>query len=217
MTEPSPPISPPPSTPSSRRRMALMLGRAIALAALVTLGGILPAEYNRDPLGLGRLTGISALWAPEELHLDAASQQMASASLQTGPLQSLEVEIPLGPGGDPAGKDQLEYKVRLPKGGAILYRWEAVGARQADEFYAEFHGHTEGKGEAMTVAEYRKESEVANSGALTAPFAGIHGWYFLNTSEKPVTVRLKVVGFFTVIAPGAAGNEAAITGKLAPL
>lgn len=190
-----------------------LLGGSAALAGFITLAAILPAEYGRDPLGLGRLTGISALWAPEEVRLDPAAGQAPAASSQNGPIRTIEVDIPLGPGGDPAGGDQVEYKVWLPRGGAYLYSWSVDGARQPDDFYAEFHGHTPEQGGEMTVAEYRKQSETANSGALTAPFEGIHGWYFLNTSERPVTVRLRITGFFRVIPPGAPGNEAGIAAR----
>ena len=203
-----------PTQPMSARRMGWLLGGATGLAALIVLGAVLPAEFNRDPLGLGEATGIAALWAPDEVKVAPAAGQQAAASSQKGPIRTLEIAIPLGPGGDPAGKDQLEYKVRLPRGGAMLYSWQAEGAKVADEFYAEFHGHTVVKGGSMTDAEYRKESEVANSGALTAPFEGIHGWYFLNTSERPVTVRLKVTGFFEPIPPGAPGNEAGLTARI---
>ncbi|HOB14485.1 MAG TPA: hypothetical protein PK680_05825 [Novosphingobium sp.] len=200
--------------PMSARRMAWLLGGATALAALITLGAVLPAEFNRDPLGIGKATGIAALWAPDEVRIDPAAGQQPAASAQGGPIRTLEIAIPLGPGGDPAGKDQLEYKVRLPRGGAMLYSWQAEGAKVADDFYAEFHGHTLAEHGKMTVAEYRKVSETANSGALTAPFAGIHGWYFLNTSERPVTVHLKVTGFFDPVAPGAPGNEAGLTARV---
>lgn len=198
----------------SARRMAALLGGAAALAALIVVGAVLPAEFNRDPLGIGRATGIAALWAPDEVRIDPAAGQLPPASVQRGAIRTLEIEIPLGAGGDPAGKDQLEYKVRLPRGGAMLYSWQAEGAKAADEFYAEFHGHTLAEGDKMTVAEYRKESETAHSGALTAPFDGIHGWYFLNTSERPVKVRLKVTGFFEPVPPGAPGNEAGLTARL---
>lgn len=202
--------------PLSARKVRWLLGGSAALATLITLGAILPAEYNRDPLGIGRATGIAALWAPAEVKLDARAAQVPSATRQSGPIRTIEVTIPLGPGGDPAGRDQLEYKVWLPRGGAALYTWQAEGASQPDDFYAEFHGHTSARQGTMTVAEYRKESEIADSGALTAPFEGIHGWYFLNTSERPLTVRLRVTGFFHTIAPGDPGNEAGIIASEVP-
>lgn len=197
----------------SRRGAWALLAGSASLAGLITLGAIMPAEYGKDPLGLGGLTGISGLWAPQEEQLDPDALKSAPATSQSGPMRTIEVEIPLGPGGDPAGRDQVEYKVWLPKGGAFLYQWSAAGARQPDEFYAEFHGHTPAKDGSMTVAEYRKQSETAESGVLTAPFEGIHGWYFLNTSERPVTVRLRITGFFQVIPPGKPGNEAGIAAR----
>ena len=32
-------------------------------------------------------------------------------------------------------------------------------------------------------------------GSLVAPFAGEHGWYWLNISEKPVTIKLTFTGY----------------------
>ena len=36
------------------------------------------------------------------------------------------------------------------------------------------------------------------SGTLTAPFPGIHGWYWENTTDKEVTVTLKSAGFYNL-------------------
>lgn len=195
---------------TSRRGAALLLGTAFSAAALIVLGGVLPAEYNRDPLGLGHLTGIGALWSPEEVKLVSGASVTPPSRSQTRSIRTLEVEIPLGAGGDPGGGDQLEYKVGLRRGDTMLYDWRVDGASVPDDFYSEFHGHTLAQAGKMTVAEYRKESSVTDRGSLAAPFDGIHGWYFLNTSEKPVTVRLRVTGFFELIPPGQAGNEAGI-------
>ena len=44
---------------------------------------------------------------------------------------------------------------------------------------------------------YVEEQETAGgNGSLTAPFAGEHGWYWLNFNEFPVTVTLTVTGYF---------------------
>ena len=55
----------------------------------------------------------------------------------------------------------------------------------------------------------RPDRDGAN-GALTAPFDGIHGWYFQNQSGNPDIVRVKISGFYELIAPGETGNEAGI-------
>ena len=65
----------------------------------------------------------------------------------------------------------------------------------------------------MTVADYQKSQAQSASGSLTAPFEGIHGWYFENLSDDPAVVRLTIEGFFDIIPPGAPGNEFGIRPK----
>jgi hypothetical protein len=36
------------------------------------------------------------------------------------------------------------------------------------------------------------------SGTLMAPFSGIHGWFWENTGDRPVTVTLASAGFYTL-------------------
>jgi hypothetical protein len=34
-----------------------------------------------------------------------------------------------------------------------------------------------------------------DNGSLVAPFAGEHGWFWLNVSDTPVTITLTVTGY----------------------
>ena len=36
------------------------------------------------------------------------------------------------------------------------------------------------------------------SGTLTAPFPGIHGWYWENKPDQEVTVTLKTAGYYNI-------------------
>lgn len=63
------------------------------------------------------------------------------------------------------------------------------------------------------MAYYHKMSGTADNGTLIAPFEGRHGWFFQNSAEKPVKVRLRIAGFYTLIPPGEPGNEAGFRGK----
>jgi hypothetical protein len=92
--------------------------------------------------------------------------------------------LPLGPG------QSFEFKYRLDKGSGMVYAWTA-NARLKYEF------HGEPSDRALQVQSYEKSEGDFASGTLTASFAGIHGWYWENTSNAPVTISLTSAGFFT--------------------
>ena len=48
---------------------------------------------------------------------------------------------------------------------------------------------------------YKKAGGAAHHGSLAAPFDGIHGWYYENRTARPVTVRLKLSGYYELIPP----------------
>ena len=49
---------------------------------------------------------------------------------------------------------------------------------------------------AMRRAFEKKDGKEAASGTLTAPFSGIHGWYWDNPGDTEVTVTLSAAGFY---------------------
>ena len=104
------------------------------------------------------------------------------------------VDIPIrGNDGD------LEYKIGMKAGDAVVYSWEVMQTIMPEELYSEFHGHTEPVGGTGTLMYYRKATGTRDHGTLTAPFEGIHGWYLQNQSERPVVIRLRMAGFYTII------------------
>lgn len=204
-----------PRPPMPRSRLILALVGAAVLAVLIVLGAVLPAEFNRDPLGVGRLSGLSRLWAPDDQAVDPASGGAALAREYDVPFRTDVVEIPLGDFLAGADKSELEYKVRMKKDATLIYGWEVIGASDPRDFHFDQHGHTTpAPGQAMTVATYRQAFALKQQGALTAPFDGIHGWQFSNSSERPVTVRLRLAGFYELIPPGDPGNEAGVTANV---
>jgi len=206
-------MSAPATDPLMSRKGVLIatLGAALA-AALIVFAAILPAEFGADPTGLGRVTGLSRLWAPKEIEVAATE---GSAPLQRdypAGWRSDVIEIPLTSGDDLAERRyELEYKVSMKKGATLIYAWEVAGSDIAEEFYSEFHGHTlAAAGEEMTVVNYKKATGLRQQGALVAPFDGIHGWYLQNQALPPVVVRMRLAGFYELIPPGQPGNEAGI-------
>lgn len=203
-----------PTRPMRKGRLILATLGALALAALIVLGAILPAEFNRDPLGVGRLSGLSRLWAPQDQQVDV-SRGAARAREYDVAFRSDVVEIPLGDFLAGAEKSELEYKVRMKQDATLIYAWEVIGTSEPRDFHFDQHGHTTPTpGQPMAVATYRQAFGLRQQGALTAPFDGIQGWQFSNSSEKPVVVRLRLAGFYELIPAGQPGNEAGIVANV---
>jgi hypothetical protein len=194
------------------KRLLLATLGALAVAAVIICTAILPAEYNIDPFGVGKLSGLSRLWAPEQQKVDPNSGAVPRAREYERAFRTDTVEIPLT--GFLGGRfgSELEYKVKLDKDATLIYEWEIIGATDARDFHYDFHGHTTPKSptESMTVATYKQSFGVKQRGALTAPFTGIHGWQFSNSSDNPLVVRVKLSGFYDLIPSGEPGNEAGV-------
>lgn len=181
--------------PLSRRKLLQILLGSTLVAGLVVLGAILPAEFHRDPLGIGKATGLLGLSAPAEVQLDAKQIASGSAAAHFYPsaFRSDEVEIPIAAGGDVKRGDELEWKVRMKAGDTLVYSWSVEAPEE--EFYSDFHSQSDPAPEVQVVS-YKEGVGASSHGAMTAPFAGIHGWYLQNQSVKPVVVHLKLSGFY---------------------
>jgi hypothetical protein len=193
----------------SPKTLLMITGGGLVAGTLIVLGAILPAEYNMDPLGLGNLSGISRLWAPDEKTWKPTAGVEPAHTGETA-IQHNSFAIPLGASDWPEAA--LEYKFAMKPGQSYLYSWKVEPSPGSPPDLKpidfDFHGHTlNPDGQAMTVADYKKSKGLSDSGSLSAPFDGIHGWYFKNTNPDPVTVKLEVWGFYTLIPPGQPGNE----------
>lgn len=159
------------------RQSAAMLAVGLLLPLLACTPApqeeVVVAEPEAPPAAPGKLAEI---------------ESPGAANDQTGAFRNDTVEIPLAAKGDANGGDKIEYMVRMTTGQPLVYAWTAQGA---DDFWHEFHGHTE---EAVTF--YEKAEGAEHQGSLTAPFDGIHGWYFENRTANPVVVRVRLSGFY---------------------
>ena len=193
----------------SGKTLALITGGGLLLGALIVVGAVMPAEFNTDPLGIGKASGISRLWAPEEKDF-AGSGALATSS--DAPKQSHIVDIPLGAAD--WKEAAIEYKVAMKPGQSILYKWTATnldGSPATVPVETDQHGHDlPAEGQPQTVIDYRKARLLADQGSLTAPIDGIFGWYFRNHSPDPIMIRLEIEGFYTLVPPGQPGNEFSI-------
>ena len=168
---------------TSPKRIAAAAAAAFALAAVVLVTVVLPAEYGRDPIGTGKLLGLLDLY---EAKTDAAPLPAPPAGGTVKP-RTYKVDsstLALGPG------QAFEYKYRLDQGASMVYAW-STEAPIKFEFHGEPYDHT------LKVITYEKQQSDHASGSLTAPFAGIHGWYWDNPTDRALTITIHSAGFFT--------------------
>lgn len=192
----------------SRRRLAITTAVAFAVAALIFVVVVLPAEFGIDPTGFGRLSGLSRLAAtPVPAAPVAAATTTAGptspAHAYPAPYRSDTFDIPL------EFADELEFKVAMKAGGTFVYSWKAEGAAGPEALYVDFHSEVP-HSQPEKVEEYRQANEVAANGSLVAPFDGVHGWFLQNQGDDKIIVHLTISGFYDLIPPGEVGNSRGI-------
>ncbi|NHN37842.1 hypothetical protein G8764_11085 [Pseudomaricurvus alcaniphilus] len=172
------------------------LGKSMALAlsgaAVLLVTAVLPAEYGIDPLGTGKLMGLTQLGteaAAESVELVPAATPANATSAApvvalSNAFQSEQRSIVLEP------FDGIEMKALMTSGDHIVFNWSSDSP-----VYSDMHGERHNAGDEFT--SYWKEKQQSQAtGAFTAPFDGTHGWYWQNMGEEPITVKLVVSGTF---------------------
>jgi hypothetical protein len=167
-----------------KRRIAIATGSALAVAAVLLVTVVLPAEFGRDPLGTGQALGLLALYGAGADDDVAALPAAPATTVRPREYKIDASELEIGPG------QAFEYKYRLEKGAGMVYAWTATAPLKF-----EFHGEADDR--AIGVESYEKSSADYASGTLTAGFTGIHGWYWENTGDRKVTLTVSSAGFFT--------------------
>jgi len=183
-----------PSASTSRERLAIAAGAAILVAGVLLVTIIMPAEYAVDPLGTGARLGLLALGETgkqvEALNASAApgsGAQGATVVPQSRPFVRDTENFIIQPG------QGMEYKYRLQKGQALLYTWKATAPVNF-----EFHAEPDGAPRGYAQTYEKRDATLESSGTLTAPFPGIHGWYWENKTASAVTVTLQTAGFYNL-------------------
>ena len=201
--------------PPSRHWLLGAAMAAMAGASAIVILFVLPAEFRIDPTGFGRATGIIALAGPKVRAAGEAGigDGGTVARYSQSAFHNDVIEIPLRSWGG-----ELEYKVRMKAGESLVYSWIAESLPDPDLFYYDFHGESRdiAGGQQPVVEEYRQRTGDRDAGVLIPSLSGVHGWFFQNSSERPVTVRLRLSGFYELVPPGEYGNEAGIAPTPAP-
>ncbi|HEY2845240.1 MAG TPA: hypothetical protein VGJ09_16375 [Bryobacteraceae bacterium] len=177
----------------SRKALAKATGIALLVALILLFVAVLPAEYGYDPLRTGKALGLTGISQAPEKPVKGAAPTVAPG--QTGVYTSqpkiykVDAEdFQLRPG------EGVEMKYHMEKGAGMVYGWKADG-----KLTFEFHGEPDQKPNKDYFESYElddKTGKDASYGSFTAPSTGIHGWFFMNKTDKDVQFHLNVAGFF---------------------
>ena len=159
--------------PASPRKIVVAAAVALLVAALLLVAVVLPAEYGIDLIGAGAALGLLGL---------AQEQPIA---LQDGEYRLDEASLSVGPGG------WLEYTYRMEAGATMLFSWQATGPLNYN-----FHSAPDGAPPGYAESFDAQENDRAH-GAYSAPFTGVHGWYWENETAEEVTISFWTAGFYS--------------------
>lgn len=194
-----------PEVPSSRTLLRSTL-IALGVAAALTVTVVLPAEYGVDPTGVGRLTGLKEMGdIKQQLARDAAVADSAERAAALSPGGAARPETAAVADAAPpaatrtdtvrialAPNQGREIKLAMEKGARVEYSWTVEGGvvnydmhadREADPAI-KYHGYAKG------------QEKVSESGVLVAAFDGMHGWFWRNRTDRPVSVTLRTSGAY---------------------
>ena len=160
---------------------------ALVIAGTVFISFILPAEYDIDPTGIGAKLGLTALANPVAtvaIKAEAKANGINSVSKQAADV--IEVIVPAGRG--------VEYKFAMTQFTKMEYQWQTDGSALFFDLHGEPEGDTTGYYESYAIATLTEMK-----GSFTTPFTGVHGWYWKNTSDKAVVVKLTVSGEYAIV------------------
>lgn len=176
----------------SAPKLARAVATALFVAGVLLVTAILPAEYGIDPIGTGKALGLTRMAAPIEAEPFVAPSPGAKVvptvqgpiALYPAPYKVDSREFTLGP------YEYVEFKYHLEKDAAMFFSWRA----SADVIH-DFHGDPDGA-PSSAAQSFEKKPRRGADGSFTAPFSGIHGWYWENPGGETITIKLATAGFY---------------------
>jgi hypothetical protein len=218
VTTPSPSDAAP-SASSLLRSTAL----ALAVAAVLLVTCVLPAEYGKDPTGIGRMLGLTQMGEVKMALAEEAAANAAAEAQADSVIAAAEAVTPaatsVNAGESSSGAAALtpevaperervdtslltlqpgkggEIKLVMTSGSRARYHWSVAGG----VVNYDMHGDSTNAPKNWFVS-YRKGQRVAvDSGELVAGFRGNHGWFWRNRGTSGVLVRLITSGAYARI------------------
>jgi hypothetical protein len=166
---------------------------ALAVAIVVLIAVIWPAEYGRDPTGIGGALGITGMSTAPTVTIEVVDTIGGNENLREVEIPDFGDPVPLpNPNVHQAEADgpktrtmtveldvdgETEVKAVLGENQVIVYHWTVDDGI----VYSDFHGHNPDFGRDFWV-QYQEDQRGAEGGH--------------NLEDHPVTITLTITGFF---------------------
>lgn len=179
--------------------LGLSIVSAVVVAGLVLVAWVLPAEYNLDLLGTGKWLGMNGL--ADGAKASAAAQRSSTHQSQEQDFTSDQIHYELTPFAS------VEYKYQMAKGQTLVYQWRASG-----ELVFDLHSE-EQDSDPEDATSFSTGRSTRGSGSYTAPYTGIHGWFWENRGAETVNFSLSTAGFIdgAMLYEGGFANPRSLT------
>lgn len=207
------PVSPYQANPPSGSRLLLSVLAAVVLAGVVLVVAVLPAEYGIDPIGIGAHLGLTQMNQKASAPITLTDNLGGNENIEKAQIPDVGEPLPLPnpavyQGHAEAPKTETvtitlpafgetEVKTALAANQVVLYSWKT----DKGLVYVDYHGHSPDWEDKSAFVRYQevKDGLASANGSLVAPFAGEHGWYWVNINDYPVVITLTVSGYYDKI------------------
>jgi hypothetical protein len=186
----------PPERQPSVRVLAGLLLLAMGVIAWLVVSVVLPAETGRDPTGVGQRLGLTEMGRikmalASEAAADSGNTRTKRVAIgASGSRWRDSMAITLKP------TEGIEVKMTMRTGERARYAWTTDGG----EVYFNMHGEPPDPPKDFAAHRYGKGTSAGESGELVAAFDGVHGWFWRNRTDVPVTITLRTGGEYLVLS-----------------
>ena len=173
---------------------------ALVVGGVLLLCVVIPAEYGKDPTGVGELLGLKKMGEikirleKESLIEDQVFNENISfkkeirEDTETTEENHDVLEFILKP------DEAIEIKLEMVEGSLVKYNWKTHNGG------LNYNLHGDGyKGSQQSITYKKGRMTSSDSGEIISEFDGYHGWFWRNRNSAAVTVTLETIGEYILV------------------
>jgi len=167
---------------------------ALVVAGALLLCVVIPAEYGKDPTGVGELLGLKKMGEiktrlkQDFLKENIGAKDELMVESETGKENQDVMEFVIAP------DEAIEIKLEMKKGSIAKYNWTTKNGGLNYNLHGDGH-----KGSQKSISYKKGRMTSSDSGEFKSEFDGYHGWFWRNRNNESVTVTLETIGDYILI------------------